>query len=640
MLSTNSAQPMVATAELLETDALAVTLAEPGSVDMRVLVIYTSVDGNPYELPGITRALDRIGIPYDTMDALTVPLTTETLIDDGDHGAYYAIILTTGDLGYVDSSGYWVSAFDASEWELLHAYEVAFGVRQVTSYTAPYVPYDYGLAWDWSDPQGTTQSADGLFTAAGRAVFDDLTGQPLPIRTHTYLPTIVEPDNVSPLLVTDTGRVLASIYTDPDDGWESLTLTFSKNDWSLHSLLVWGDMIEWVTRGVYLGERHVNMTPQVDDLLIDDNVWDPVALSDETGLTYRITNSDFNTVIAWQKNLNNNVPVAADVRLEMAFNGEGATGIYPKDKLTKQVQKKNDAFSWINHAYSHLNMSFPEDDEGNPIGPATTYEEALAELQLNAAMVAELKLVHYIPEAFVQPDISGLDNQNFLQAAYDFGIRYLISDTSRSEWNNPSPNTGILLGEEGEKLLVIPRHPSNLFYNLTTPQEWVSEYNYYYGEGGAWCVTFGCWGYDMTYQQIIDYESSVLLSYLLKWDIDPLMFHQANLRNYANGQSLLGDLLDATLRQYATYYTLPIRGLTQAEIGEEMLARMAFNEAEIEAEIVPCSQLTLTNPGSGTVTIPVTGLSVPGAELYGGDPIADVTLVAGGSATYPISCTP
>jgi hypothetical protein len=603
---------------------LAVAIPTPTSIDMKVLVIHT---GDDFEVPGITGALSRIGIPFDELDARTETLVPARLFDATGHGNYYAVILSSGNLLYDAGSAGYLYGFDQDEWDLLWAYEAAFRVRQVTSFTAPIgFPETYGLAY--VGEMDTTQHAlEVTLTDAGKRVFSYLTGTPIPIRNAwVYLAKVAEP-SVMPLIASGD-HAIASVKAYPD-GRENLAVTAGKNDWSLHSLLLWSGIIDWVTRGVYLGERRVNFDPQVDDLLIDDDIWDPTALSDETGLTYRMTGADFNAAIAWQRALGGAFPVAAGVRLEMAFNGEGATGIYPGDTLTGVVRSRNAAFSWVNHAYSHLNMDVP-----------TTYAQALADIQANHRMAVTLRLSNYAKTAFVQPDISGLENPAFLRAAADSGIRYLISDTSRSGWGNPSPNTGIVLAAE-PRLLVVPRRPTNLFYNLATPEQWVSEYNCYYGPdatcaGGAWKY----WDHDLTYDEILDVESDMLLSYLLKWDIDPVMFHQANLAQLATGSSLLADLLDTTFAKYARYVTLPVRGMTQEAIGKAMLERMAYERADLTATIVPCTSLTLSAPAD--VTVPVTGIYVnkKHTETYGDDFISRVNLTAGVARTFTVSCAP
>ena len=70
---------------------------------------------------------------------------------------------------------------------------------------------------------------------------------------------------------------------------------------------------------------------------------------------------------------------------------------------------------------------------------------------------------------------------------------------------------------------------------MSTPAQWVTEYNDIYRS---------FWGRDLSYAEILDNESNVLLEYLMKGENDPWMFHQPDTRIYGSGQSLLGDLLD------------------------------------------------------------------------------------------------
>ena len=49
-----------------------------------------------------------------------------------------------------------------------------------------------------------------------------------------------------------------------------------------------------------------------------------------------------------------------------------------------------------------------------------------------------------------------------------------------------SPNTGFYSSLDtfvptNPRIFIIPRYPTNLVYNVSTPAEWVSEYNYFYG---------------------------------------------------------------------------------------------------------------------------------------------------------------
>ena len=170
-------------------------------------------------------------------------------------------------------------------------------------------------------------------------------------------------------------------------------------------------------------------------------------------------------------------------------------------------------------------------------------------------------------------------------------------------------------------ILTIPRYPNNLGYDVSTPKEWITQYNDRYRD---------TWGRNLSYEEMLDKESDVLLSYLLKGDIDPWMFHQANLRAYDGIHTTLTDLLDRTLEKYDALIELPILSPTQDEIGRRMAERMRYNEAGVKASVVPGESITIT--AKKATEVPVTGLRREDAEQY----TSYVGLEAGESVTLPL----
>jgi hypothetical protein len=226
-------------------------------------------------------------------------------------------------------------------------------------------------------------------------------------------------------------------------------------------------------------------------------------------------------------------------------------------------------------------------------------------------------------------------------------VRYLVSNTSlycghrNQERANtlgcPKPNQGIYNDLEPRGILMIPRYPANLFYNVSTPAEWVSEYNFIYR---------AYWGLDLTYTEILDKESDVWLRYLLNFDMRPVMFHQSNLRAYDGTHSLLGDLIDRTIAKYSAIANLPPQSRTQRQIGNLMAQRMALKAAlapasgaALTARIVPgatSSSIVLSNPTSKAVVIPITGVNSKAAtsrETYGGQTTSKFTVNNGATVT-------
>lgn len=617
--------------------ALAVRTADPR--DMKVLVV--CADGNETDYPAITSFLAQAGIPYTVVLAANQELTTSMLYN-ASKAFYQGVILCTGSLVFLNpANGQWESALSTAEWQILWDFEAMFGIRQVTSYTAPYgYPDAYGLNYSVDYVDTTSAPLSATLTAAGQTVFGDLnpTSPVVFKNAWVYLSTVISPAVTTPLLVSPEGYAIASITKYPD-GRENLTVTAANAPFLVHSMSMSYGIFNWLTKGIFLGERHVNVGYQVDDLFSDTDLWNPAnpTIFEDTGITYRLTGADIAADLAWRNNvLYTQYPLANKFKLEWAYNGEGTTtqyrglGIFTPDTLTPAIVANKSQYNFVNHTYTHLNLDAPT---------AATIQ---TELNNNHRVATSMNLTTYFKDSMVQPDISGLTNPNFFTAAKNFGIKYVIADTSRAGWNNPSPNAGFYSAYQ-PSILIIPRRASNLFYPVSTPAEWVGIYNCFYSIPNGTCANrqFVFWDRDLTYSEILDKESDLLLSYMLKWDIDPVMFHIAQIRAYNGTNTVLNDLIERTMQKYHAVSKLPIRNLSQHEIGILMARRMAYNASGVIATITPCKNIAIRTVGAAT--IPVTGIAVGNTsnrEVYNGQNISYVTLGAGKSVTYALpACT-
>ena len=580
------------------------------TLDLKVLVIAS--DGNEVDLAAIKQALAYQGTPYTLYIAAQTPngLTPDKL-SNGCHGYYNGVILTNGTLSYYNGTA-WASALSTQEWSNLWSYESTMGVREISWYTYPTADFGYQAPNAAVDTSVTPISMH--LTTQGQASFLYL--QPnvtIPIQNaYTYTAQPLTDGATTPLLSDANGNALAAVrsYT---DGRQVLSLTFDSNPDLIHSLILSNGLISWVTKGLFLGDRHVYMSAQVDDFFIDDSVWTPSTVCgtpvDNTGSTYRITGSDLQAVMNWQNSVRS-ASVSANTTLTMAFNGYGTTnGAYTPDTLTATATANQAQFNWVNHTYNHTNLD------------NVSYATAASELALNIKTARTLGFgANFTTQAMVTPDVSG-----FLKAAYDKGIRYLVTDTSIAGYNNPAPNVGIYNTYQPQ-LLMIPRRPNNLFFNVSTPAEWVAEYN---------CVYSSFWGRNLSYQEVLDKESQMLLVYMLKGDIDPWMFHQPNLRAYDGTHTLIGDLIDMTLQKYSQYYNLPIENLRMNTLGATVASWMQYLGAGVTASIIPGKSITIT--AQKAALVPVTGLRMAGiSKVYGGQNIASINLAAGRSVTLPL----
>jgi hypothetical protein len=320
--------------------------------------------------------------------------------------------------------------------------------------------------------------------------------------------------------------------------------------------------------------------------------------------------ADYQTFIAWQRKLRTG-PLTSNVKLTWAFNGWGADGNYDPDDLKPVVKRNTGEFYFVSHTWDHPNLDTYDADQ--------TWDE----IWDNNVKARRMRLPAD-PATLVTPNITGLKNPDVMHTAYELGVRYIVTDTSQPGYNNPTPNTG-MYNPLAPGIFMIPRYPTNLYFNVDTPAAWTAEYN---------CMYRSYWGRDFTYSDVLNNISDTWVGYLLNGDMDPLMFHQPNARAYDGVHSLLGDLIDLTVAKYSKLVKFPILSPSMRDIGDRMIARQQYNEAGISAQII--SGLGLLVTAKKPVTVPITGLKMLGAESYAGQTIAHVALRAGQYKFIPI----
>lgn len=608
-------------------------------IDLKMLVL--SADGAEAGLPAITTTLEYLGTPYTVVNFRQQPgwMQRSNLTDEV-KGFYQGVILATGTLVHsvTDPTTKIVtypSALTDPEWQILWKYERDFSVRQVTWYTTPTADFGYGPTNPtWGSDSGAAGIAATVTITGYNKVFKYLNPAAKVNITYawTYQAKINSPDT-TPILVDASGNALASIRNYPD-GRENLAMTFDSNQYQNHMVLLNYGVINWVAKGLFLGERHIFLAAQNDDLFIPDELWDTKQLT-TTDKIYRMKGDDVRALVSWQNAINNR-PTTKSVKMQYAFNAIGTTSDYETDKsalddpgilplatplqlypkplddkasLTTAIRQNQLALMFINHTWDHTNLDVP-----------ISYDETLGELMRNINQATLMGLSFFSPKNLVTPDVSGLKNPAALDAMRKAGVKNLVSDTSRPGENNPRPNVGIPNWSHPD-IYMIPRYPTNLFYNVGTPNDWTSEYNFLYRS---------YWGRNLTYPEILDKESDVILGYLIRGNINPLMFHQTNTRFYSKTQSLQTDLLDRVFQKYDALFAIPILSLQMDDIGNRMRQKGDFLDSGVTATWNPATKvlsITTVRPTS----VPVTGIRTgkDGEELYAAQYITRIDMLAG-----------
>lgn len=562
-------------------------------------------------------ALDRIGIPYDAIDVSQTHIDEWLLIDGAGTCLYNGVIFSTSGLD---------GQLDAVESARIAAFELECGAREAVWYAWP--SPELGLS---PTTTGGIQTLTG--TVEDPTFFSRVkpTAQ-IPYRdAWGYPATILDPTKTTALVTDQNGHVVLALHV--DNGREILVSTIDGSPYLTHSLALEYDMLRWVTGGMFIGQKRAYLAPQIDDIFLDNDMWQigigniDSADDPDNARLFRINGADIESFLTWQSGLQARLPAGSNYITDMAFNGWGATAEaeYEPTLLTASLAAGT-SLTWLNHTWDHENMD------------QMSYADALAEVMNNCQLASTLSLNEFSCEDLVTPEVSGLRNPDAVLAIIDAGVRYTVSDTSRTEelfpdspGDNPSFNVGRISALDS-RLYQVPRHPTFVFYDVETPAVHIDEYNHLYRE---------YWGRDLTYEEMVDKATDFSFMYLMTGDIDPMMFHQANLHDYGGGRSVFGDFIDATVDKFLALTNVPILTLSQVAIGEAMKARAALNACNALAMVVEDGAArTLHVTSSAGCVVPVTGLDKAThgtVETYNGEKTTSITMPAsGGTVSIPL----
>ncbi|MDV6375277.1 hypothetical protein [Deinococcus arenicola] len=630
--------------------------AQTDVVALKVLIL--SSGAGDYGLDSAKAILQESGVPYDVLDASQTALSQDSLIDADGSGKYQGIILTSNALVADDGTGAFVSALDSSEWDTLFQYEAAYKARQLALFGYPGVaPEDYGLRAVAGAETSTTSMTPN---SAGKGVFKDLTGTAVPVQYAFSYPSTLETVpgvTTTPLMTDPQGRVLAATST-AADGRERLLITTAQNPYLLHTELMGYGMVQWLTKGVHLGEHRRFLQVDIDDYFLDGD-----HLNAATGTLYakpfRVSSSDVLSISYQQAALRNQFKVAKDFKYAMAFNGGGAsTSIFASclnffaspDALTSMTKCLQNDFDWVNHTKNHLRMDVMDLKTANDqiAGNFTVASKLGLPVNRKSLVTGEHSgLGNMDPNDDGTNDDAGTvgpkqdlglgrSNPNLLQAAANSGVNYIASDRSVASQRDDSCSTCGVVHPLNNNIFLVPRWPTNMHYHVTNPAEALRSYNGIYAPGG----TRPYWDHALTYAEFLDKDSDVSLSHILGGGAFPHYMHQPNLDQYASGKSLASDWVNAALTKYTRYSTLPLNTYKWDDLGAYMKSHTAEEKAKAMGGVRGrwnrmTSQVIVINTSGSMQAITLTGSKF--GNLYGAYRASVVKLSTGSYQNVSVS---
>jgi hypothetical protein len=248
-------------------------------------------------------------------------------------------------------------------------------------------------------------------------------------------------------------------------------------------------------------------------------------------------------------------------------------------------------------------------------------------------------------------------NPYFVPALEAVGITAVGADSSKPYPDPPDRQFGIGTNYGGNEYPagtafpdgpaeVVPRHPINIFYNVSTEAQEVDEYNTLYlpPSLGGTCVntaTTTCITAPATFADIVNSIVSGMLVNVLSNDPEPTYVHQTNIMGQppagpatsgtppntpeTTGDGLLYSVLNPLLAEYHQYFSAvaPYEQLTEGAIGTVLAQKSDWNSAldnGTATASVSGGVVTVTNNGSAALSVPMSmpvGSSVNDVSIGG-----------------------
>jgi hypothetical protein len=597
-----------------------------GGVSLRVLVL---TDGTP-AAPAIGQELATEGVPATVISlrgrhpALTAAFLTRPAPGGARGGSFDGIVLPGPD----------PRGLTGADGAALTAYEREFGVRQVDAYAPPQPAVGMSAPPVYSGPlrgRVTVTAAgaragfgylNGSFPfsggAAGPAPFGYL-ARPLPgAGGGTPLLTAATPGGAG-------SGALAWEFT--AQGTQRLAVGFGyTRDLAQFRYLAHG-IVTWLTRGVSLGYWRSYLTVDYDDVINADAQWSmtghctpgggPCPRGTPKTAPIRMTPADVTYAAAWQRQHR--------FRMEFLFNGGSSARflVHGTDPLLTAFQPVAGDFYWINHTYAHADLGCKlvirvvpprcARSGGHISWPGRRLIDS--QIQDNLAWARRSK-IPVVPGVLATGEYSGLrilpqqpsDNPNLVAAMGPNGIRWIALDASREPAMRP---VGAALG--------VPRHPIDVGYDVESPAQEVSEFNWFHASradgGSGLCQHAPKTRCLRPLSPATGWTSFILpgqvrIVFLATLDNDPRPFfmHQSNL----TGGRLGYPVMDGVLSAYRAVYGpgAPLLNLPMSGDGEALRRQQVWageNRAGTVTAWVQGTTVTVSGPPGALVPLTVPG---------------------------------
>eukprot|EP00127_Corallochytrium_limacisporum_P005999 Clim_evm76s215 gene=Clim_evmTU76s215 len=402
-------------------------------------------------------------------------------------------------------------------------------------------------------------------------------------------------------------------------------------------------VLQWVTRGFFVGTRQMHVCPQVDDFFLATNDKGRNLVPPEDVSWHIDWTNDFNSV------------TGNNMKIDLAFNGMGlkgqgktifnewgnynTRGIHVDDYRAKgdnpdqytdpwpdqwwndstfyqqwfdefplaraaQSEEWNDGFYWMSHTMTHANLA------------ALSTGDMVIELEYSIHIAEDLLGLKGRPtwsrNGFIAGTYSGMQSAATFEAMKLLGMTSSLTDNGNGGHDYTIPTRDRYLpwittvatnGEDG--ILLVPRFRTRIAWNAAEPAENVAAWN---AEG----YTFT----DM--EDLLRNDTIRLGSQLMRLRQDPWMYHQANMNriDYAGEEtSLLTLHIRRVVEGVQEFLNLPVSSLKHDDIAEIFRQRLALSNcnAEVTVQRTTAGEVNYVKvmASDGDCQVPLEGIILP-----------------------------
>ncbi|KKK19527.1 hypothetical protein AOCH_007249 [Aspergillus ochraceoroseus] len=646
----------------------------------------------------IARDSSQAGVASSGLNAYGIPFTTLLVPQSGvqlptlnsSSGGNFGGIVVAGEVSYDYGNDTWSSALTDDQWNQLYAYQLAYGVRMVQTDVYPGSKFGTTAVTDGCCADGVEQlisfsdvsdfPTSGLRTGAG-VTTEGLWHYPASISDSSTTKAIAtfaansvtNTESTAAVINNFNGRQQMAFFISFDTTW-SATSNYLQHAW-----------ITWVTRGLHAGYRRVNLNTQIDDMMLQTEMYQ------STTDIFRITPADMDGISSWLPTIRAKLNPGSSYFVEIGYNGNGnieagtralgydvctgggieydipastaaefrkplgtGSSVWPTTPASfnwsSTCMASDNLLAWFQtHGsdYGHLSHTFTHLSQNN-----ATYSDISKEISFNQAWLQQVGISsfnHFTSNGIIPPAITGLHNGDALQAWWDNGITNCVGDNTRSallNQQNPMwPYFTNVASDGFNGMQVNPRWSTRIFYNCYSPactvQEWID-------------TSAGSGNFD----NLLATERQETMRHFFGLYRDGYMFHQANLRNAdttpitVNGEtgqySIFQAWVETQVQEFVRLVTWPVVTATHQQMSDYFLQRYRRDQCNYSLSYVISSGhitgVTLSaNSNTCGATIPITFPDAPAdshgftSEQLGSDPVTVWAQLSGSPVTFTLS---